>query len=243
VLVAAALVVACKEEAGPRPQAGAEDACAREPELSLSDFCDQSRDFRRLCERYESYDESLADSLQDCTETGFPLAVGDCDLRVIDRSHPQGGLRLYYDDGELVGVRQTTDQVFRCPKGFPREESVTTQVAGRVDEECEPCLLCGAVFGDDDIEVCGGEVGAPHVERCRDTFMFHDSCEPCACERCYPFTYSDLRDTAALFHMCVEDHCEACTVRPDAGPDGGEPEDAGEPDAASDAATGDEDAG
>lgn len=225
VLLAAALVAACKEEAGPRPQPGAEAACQREPEPSLSDFCDQSREFRDLCERYETYDEALEYSLADCTETGFPLAIGECDERVIDRSHPTGGVRLFYDsDGELVGVRFRTDVVFDCPPGGPRDRSVKTQRAGRVDDECEPCLVCGAVFDDDEPAVCSGDLGQPYVDRCRDTFDFHPQCEPCACQNCYPFTYTDLADTAELFHLCVEDNCEACTVRPaDAGD---EPEDA-----------------
>ena len=215
-LLTALLVAACEPgENGPRPRPEAVEACRREPEPSLSEFCDQSRDVRRLCERYASYDDALAGALQDCADTGFPLAIAACSLRAIDRSGPAGELRMFYDEaGALVGVFSTTDQVFDCPEGSPRARSVSEQRAGRVEDDCEPCLVCGVQLDDAERQVCGGELGAPYVERCRDAFEFHAQCEPCACQHCYPFTYTELRETAELFHHCVEDRCDDCARAP-----------------------------
>jgi hypothetical protein len=219
----------CKEEAGPRADPRAEEACKREPELSLRDFCAQSDEWEQACDQYARYDDALEAALADCSDTGFPVAVGDCDLRVIDRSLSLHGTRYYYDgDGELVGVLSFTDQVFTCPKGFPREQSVAVQTGGRIDDECEPCHVCGATLEDPD--VCAGETGEPYVQQCRERFDFAPDCEPCACEHCYPWTFTDNSSTNELFQTCVADRCEVCLMTPEEEDAGMEPvaeEDAG----------------
>ncbi len=224
--LAAGLIAGCtKNEAGPRRDRAAEQACRREPELSLQDFCEQSGAGNVECEQYESYEVALQRALSDCSDTAFPVAIGNCKLRVIDRSLPSTGVLYYYDGDELVGIRTFTDQVYTCPEGSPREESVTEQIAGRIDEDCETCHLCGAAF--DEPEVCAGESAEPYIEQCRETVDFAPECEPCACEHCFPWTFTDNTSTNELFQNCVADHCPACLVPPDDDDAGMLPEDAG----------------
>lgn len=211
-LAALALAAGCKKEAGPRPDRLAEEACRREPELSLDDFCEQSAAWEAECAQYQSYDAALQRVLADCADTAFPVAIGDCGLRVIDRSLLTSGVLHYYDGDELVGIRTFTDQVYTCPEGSPRDESVTVQVGGRIDDDCETCHLCGATL--EQPEVCSGETAEPYIEQCRETFDFAPECEPCACEHCFPWTFTDNTSTNAIFQTCVADHCQACIMPP-----------------------------
>jgi hypothetical protein len=224
--LAAAVAVGCKKEAGPRPNHLIEEACRREPELSLDDFCEQSPAWEADCERFESYEQALAQVLADCADTAFPLAIGDCGLRVIERSLSSSGVLYYYDGDELVGIRTFTDRVYTCPEGSAREQSVTVQVGGRIDEECETCHLCGATVAEP--EVCKGETAEPYVEQCRETFDFAPECEPCACEQCFPWTFTDNASINEIFQTCVADHCEVCIMPPD-DDDAGMSEDASTP--------------
>jgi hypothetical protein len=221
--LSASLLMGCKEEAGPRPDPLAVEACRLEPELSLRDFCEQSRS--QECEQYESYEAALQRALADCSDTAFPVAIGDCGLRVIDRSLPSAGVRYFYEGDELVGIRTFTDQVYTCPEGAPRRKSVTEQVAGRIDEECETCHVCGATL--DEPVVCSGQTADPYIERCRETFDFAPECEPCACEHCFPWTFTDNASTNEMFQNCVADNCPACIMPPGDEDAGMLPEDAG----------------
>src|SRR5204862_436670 len=96
-----------KKEAGPRP----DPTCHMGPEVSLREFCDQDNTWRDKCERYAHYDDGLAAMIVDCGATGFPVAVGSCDLRVVERSlgGTSGELFYYDEDGDLVGIRTFED--------------------------------------------------------------------------------------------------------------------------------------
>lgn len=221
-------LVACEREAGPRADADAERACRFGSRADLDEFCDQSQMWRDACERFGEYDAALDHSVSDCAQTGFPVALGECDdLRVIERSLPLTGTLYYYDpdDGDLVGIRSITDHVVACPEAAPRAQSEPIVTAGRApDGDCDTCHLCG-VAPEADRQVCAGALAEPYVEQCLERYDFAAGCGECACGACYPWTFSAIEDTALAFHECVSGQCPAC-AQP-GGEDAGAETDAG----------------
>jgi hypothetical protein len=228
-----------KKEAGPRPN----PRCNLGAEASLREFCDQDDVWRDRCERYAHYDAALADMIADCGSTGFPVALGSCEGRMIERGAGDGtGTGYFYDeDGDLVGIRVVEDAPIACPEGSPGAGHEAVTIGGRAtDERCETCHLCGVTL-DDDGEVCSGESAQPYVQQCLDAFDFAPGCDECACGACYPWTFSGIEDTAREFHECVTDHCEVCAQPIDEDDGGSEPDGSSQPDASQQST--DEDAG
>lgn len=200
----------CQDQLPSEPDPFTVQECSKPPVLGLDEYCSRDQGRQQFCALHATYAQSLEGLLGGCAERLAPVAIGECELRVIDRRTELGGVTFYFDaeTEDLVGIRIESETSVECPPGSPRARSVQVERVGAVDDECDVCHLCGR--DDRDLHVCTGAAAEPYLQSCRESFDLPPDCLECTCAECLPWTHGGFAETAELLHACIADRCSVC---------------------------------